>query len=100
LCVYRVAQEALQNVAKHAAAKEVEVQLTRADDRVLLTVHDHGVGFEPNRARASGGLGLVSMKERVRLANGTFSLDSEPNRGTLVRVTVPVALLQEAAARA
>lgn len=90
LCVYRLVQEALQNVAKHAAAKDAEVSLLRANNVVCLTVADHGVGFDPSRARASGGLGLASMRERVRLVNGILVLESEPNRGTTLKVNIPI----------
>jgi signal transduction histidine kinase len=91
LCLYRVTQEALQNVAKHAAAKDVEVRLKRSNGVVRLTVTDHGAGFQPSSARASGGLGLASIKERVRLVNGVFVLESEPGRGTTLTVDIPIA---------
>jgi signal transduction histidine kinase/ligand-binding sensor domain-containing protein len=89
LCIYRIAQEALGNVAKHSAARHVEVQLTRSDNCVCLSVSDDGVGFSPNRSEKSGGLGLINMRERVRQLNGTFEFDSEPGRGTTVRVAIP-----------
>lgn len=88
LCIYRVTQEALQNVAKHAATNEAEVQLTRSNDLVTLTVSDHGVGCSPARIGAARGLGLVSMKERVRLVNGAFEFLSEPDRGTTVKAVI------------
>jgi len=87
LCIYRIAQEALGNVAKHAQAKQVEVRLTRSNGNVCLAVSDDGIGFDPNQE--SGGLGLINMRERVRQLNGTFAFESEPGRGTTVKVEVP-----------
>jgi len=89
LCIYRIAQEALGNVAKHAKAKQVEVRLTRPDNRVCFVVSDDGVGFDPDGSGKSGGLGLINMRERVRQLNGTFECESEPGRGTTVKVEVP-----------
>jgi len=90
LCVFRVTQEALQNVAKHAHVTEAEVSLARTGKLLSLTVSDHGTGMELNRAGARPGLGLVSIKERTRLVNGTFEIRSEPNRGTTLSLTIPV----------
>ncbi len=87
--IYRVAQEALGNVAKHASAKQVEVRLTRSDNRVCLLVSDDGVGFNSDGSGKSGGLGLINMRERVRQLNGTFECHSEPGRGTKVKVEIP-----------
>jgi signal transduction histidine kinase len=90
LCVYRITQEALQNVAKHARVAEAEVELTRTNGLLFLTIADHGAGMEPNRTGILAGLGLVSIKERTRLVNGTFEIQSQPNRGTALRVKIPV----------
>jgi len=92
LCLYRIAQEALGNAAKHSAAKKVEVRLTRSDGFVCLSVSDDGVGCDPSQTGKSGGLGVISMRERVVPLGGTFEFDSEPGRGTTVRVTVPFRL--------
>ena len=89
LCLYRIAQEALGNAAKHAKAKKIEVRLIQADGRVCLSVTDDGVGCDPHQVGNSGGLGLISMRERVLQLDGTFEFDSEPRRGTTVKVTVP-----------
>ena len=89
LCIYRIAQEALGNVAKHAQAKQVKVRLTRFEDRVCLVVSDDGVGFNPDGSGKSGGLGLINMRERVRQLNGTFELESKPGHGTTVKAEVP-----------
>ena len=89
LCIYRIAQESLGNVAKHAKAKQVEVRLTRSDGRVCLVVSDDGVGFNPEGSGKSGGLGLINMRERVRQLNGTFEFESKPGHGTTVKAEVP-----------
>jgi signal transduction histidine kinase len=88
LALYRIAQEALGNAAKHAAPTRVDVRLLRTGGDAVLTVADDGHGYEPGRA-ADGGLGLVNMRERARQLGGTFELDSRPGRGTTVRVAVP-----------
>jgi len=87
VCIYRIAQEALGNVAKHANARQVEVRLTRSNGTVCLLVSDDGVGFDPSEE--SGGLGLIHMRERVCQLNGTFAFDSERGRGTTVKVEIP-----------
>ena len=89
LCLYRIAQEALGNAAKHSDAKKVKVQLSRSNGRVCLSVFDDGVGCDPNQIGKSGGLGLISMRERVLQLDGTFEFESQPGRGARVRVTVP-----------
>ena len=92
LSLYRIAQEALHNVVKHARAGRAEVHLLRNGDSVELTVVDDGQGFDPaTTRRQSRGLGLMSMSERVRLAKGTLSVVTEPAKGTQVRVRVPIA---------
>ena len=89
LCIYRIAQEALGNVAKHAKAKQVEVRLTRSDSRVILVVPDDGVGFDPSRSEKFRGLGLINMRERVTQLNGTFEFESQTGHGTTVKAEVP-----------
>jgi len=79
LCIYRVAQEALGNVAKHANAKHAQVRLSRSDGNVTLTIADDGIGFVHNVH--SGGLGLINMRERVRQLNGTFEFDASQDSG-------------------
>lgn len=90
LCLFRVAQEALNNVARHAGARSASVTLRRMDDGVLLAVRDDGVGFEPEHPRERMQLGLVSMRERVRLVNGTLDIESTPGQGTTIVAWVPV----------
>jgi signal transduction histidine kinase len=90
LCLYRVAQEALQNVMKHSGSRRVEVSLKSTLNELLLTVRDFGIGFDPADAVKGRGLGLISMKERLNLVGGELSIDSQPQTGTtiLARVTL------------
>jgi signal transduction histidine kinase len=85
--VYRLVQEALTNVAKHANAESVRVRVTRADDLVAVAVGDDGRGFDP-QARADG-FGVIGMRERVALAHGRLEIDSAPGR-TVVRADLPL----------
>jgi len=89
LAVYRIMQEALGNVAKHSKAKQVRVRLVRGDGVVRLTVSDDGVGFVPDHAGDSGGVGLLSMRERVRQLDGTLELESRPGSGCTICAEVP-----------
>jgi signal transduction histidine kinase len=91
LCVYRVAQEALRNVAKHAATDRAWVLVSATDRELVLSVEDHGVGCGETRTRAHFGLGLPSMHERVRLVHGTLTVESAPGRGTKVTARIPLA---------
>jgi signal transduction histidine kinase len=91
LCVYRVAQEALRNLAKHAAVSEGCVTLAATGSGLLLRVQDEGVGFDPAAVRSEPGLGLSSMEERARLIQAELSVTSAPGRGTTVEVRVPLA---------
>jgi len=90
LCLFRVLQEAIHNSAKHSGGRHFEVRLWGALTEVHLTVEDSGVGFDLEAARVSRGIGLVSMEERVRLLNGTLSIKSQPNRGTLIHARLPL----------
>jgi signal transduction histidine kinase len=93
--LYRVAQEAIANIARHAHAETVLVACTAGDDGIVLEVEDDGAGFEPaalTRPRASGeGLGLLGMRERLALLGGTLTVESEPGRGTRVVASMPLA---------
>jgi len=90
LCLYRIAQEALQNVLKHAQIDHAQLTVTRSAESVCMTVSDAGVGIDLLGARISQGLGLVNIKERTRLVNGTLRIESQPNQGTTLNVTVPI----------
>jgi len=90
LCLYRVLQEALHNAVKHSGTQHFFVQLREEAGTVELTVRDSGVGFRPETAMAGGGLGLVSMRERINLVNGTISIESVPMQGTTITARVPL----------
>ncbi len=89
-CLYRVAQECLRNAAKHSGATEVRVGIASDGANVQLTVKDNGSGFVAGADRVNPGLGLVSMKERIKMANGTLSINSHPGKGTEIVATVPL----------
>jgi signal transduction histidine kinase len=92
LCLYRIAQEALQNAWKHSHARRVHVSLARHGTTLELTVADDGRGFDLSAARENvRGLGLVSIEERTRLVNGTVSIRTSPGDGVFVQVLVPMA---------
>jgi len=90
LCLYRIAQESLRNIAKHAKTDKAVVVLAGTDGGILLSVRDYGMGFDPARVRGNGGLGLISMAERVRLIQGDLSVESRPGQGTRIEVRVPL----------
>ena len=90
ICLYRIAQESLRNVAKHAHASQAAVKLAGVEGAVVLSIFDSGVGFDQEAAAGKGGLGLVSMQERARLVNGTLSITSWPGEGTEISVSVPL----------
>jgi PAS domain S-box-containing protein len=90
--IYRFAQEALNNVAKHARAARVDVVLEYSPGHVSLIVEDNGVGFEPSaREVTDGGFGLIGMRERAALAGADFQIESAPGKGTTVILRVPAA---------
>ena len=89
LCLYRVAQESLRNIAKHAQASRVRVVLSGRKDGIALRVEDSGDGFDLKKVKGKGGLGLISMEERVRLLHGKFAIHSQPGKGTTVDIFVP-----------
>ena len=89
LCLYRITQESLWNIRNHAKASEARVALGSEGGEIVLTVEDNGCGFVRDDVRGRGGLGLVSMEERVRLVRGKFSIASIPQGGTRVEARVP-----------
>lgn len=90
LCLYRVAQEGLRNVVRHAHSPRVTVSLGCAGDGIRLSVQDFGEGFEPELVNGRSGLGLVCMEERLRLVNGSLSVKSRPGEGTHVEALAPL----------
>ena len=97
LCLYRVVQEALGNVAKHAAAGEAHVTVERVGADVVLAITDDGSGFDQAAARSRRGLGLLSLDERARLVGGRLTIDTKPQRGTELRIVVPIIEVEDAA---
>jgi PAS domain S-box-containing protein len=90
ICLFRVLQEALHNGVMHSGAQKFSVQLWGESDDVHLEVTDSGVGFDLTAARKGRGLGLVRIEQRVKLVNGTSSIDSQPGEGTVIQVSVPL----------
>lgn len=87
--IFRIFQEALTNVARHARAKTVRATLTQTAGEVALEVVDDGRGFEPAAVTSPGSLGIVGMRERARMLGGTLSLEGRPGKGARLRVTLP-----------
>ena len=87
--LYRIVQEALTNVVKHANANTVSVVLTRKDDRVAVVIEDNGRGFDPS-TNEDEGLGLLGMRERIALVQGRLSVESSEDHGTTIAVEVPL----------
>ena len=90
LCLFRVLQEAVHNAVKYSGVSDFEVSLTGGANELELSVHDSGMGFDPETARHSHGLGLTSMRERLRLVNGQLSIESKPQHGTTILARVPL----------
>jgi PAS domain S-box-containing protein len=91
LCLFRIAQEALQNAVKYSGASEFSVALWAIEGEIQLVVKDEGAGFDVDEAKRNRGIGLLSMQERIHLVHGTFSVDSKPGKGTRIFAAVPFA---------
>lgn len=89
-CLYRVAQEALNNIAKHAHAKRVAVRLELQPAEALLEVSDDGVGFDPATRSPSPSFGMIGMQERLREVGGSLAVESSPRQGTTLRARIPL----------
>ena len=89
IVLYRVVQESLNNILKHAAAKRVEVTLRSDENNIYLSVRDDGKGFTPKRQHSIEHIGLLSMKDSVAYLGGKFTITSKPGQGTLIEVTCP-----------
>lgn len=90
LALYRIVQEALANVLRHARARRARVRLARSGSHVIATVEDDGAGFDPARAFVEGGLGLFGMRERAAYVGGQVEIDSRPGQGTRVTARIPI----------
>ena len=90
LCLYRVTQECLNNVAKHSGAREAAVAIKKMEGDIFLSITDNGTGFDPGLVADQNGLGIVGIRERVRLVDGTVLIHSQPGHGTQIEVRVPL----------
>ncbi len=91
--LYRVAQEALTNVARHAKASKVRISITKLTNAVRMTIHDDGNSFKPHLIMANSAsrrLGLIGMRERIEMVNGSFNVDSQPGKGTIITAELPL----------
>jgi two-component system CheB/CheR fusion protein len=88
--IYRIVQEALRNVAKHAGKATVRIRLTGSPNKLRLSIQDNGVGFDVRAVAGKGGLGLISIEERARLIRGIFSLKTQPGDGVLITIEAPL----------
>jgi signal transduction histidine kinase len=96
LGIYRILQESLNNVSRHADAHRVDVSLYRRGAQLRLSVYDDGRGFDLTRAVGAGGCGIAGMHERANLVNGSLEIRSIPGEGTRVELTVQLASLEAA----
>ena len=90
LCLFRIVQEALHNAAKHSGTKRVDVRMRKTTDQIHLTLIDSGKGFDVAAIASGQGLGLASMRERIRLVNGKILIQSEQSVGTCIQAWVPL----------
>jgi signal transduction histidine kinase len=89
--LYRIAQEALNNCAKHAKCTQADIILERRDHHVILIIEDNGIGFDvPGELKSTNNMGLMSMRERASLIGGTFDIESTPTKGTTIFVRLNV----------
>ncbi len=95
LCLFRVAQEALGNVVKHSKARNAQVTVGATEECIRLRVSDAGRGFDPDHQNAHAGIGLIGMRERLRLVGGTLMVRSEPGRGTEIFAEVPLPAIEK-----
>jgi signal transduction histidine kinase len=97
LCLFRVAQEALGNVVKHSRAQISQVELAGNGSAVTLRVSDSGKGFDPSTQKPDAGIGMIGMRERLRLVGGQLLVKSRPNCGTDIVAEVPLATVEDEA---
>ena len=90
LCIFRITQESLNNVTRHSGVQHAEVTLEETDNGISLSIRDDGTGFDPDNKNDGMHLGLMSMRERMRLVNGTFEIISAPDKGTTISAWAPL----------
>jgi PAS domain S-box-containing protein len=88
--IFRIVQESLTNISKHAKASQVEVTIEQKEGYIILKIHDDGIGFSPNTARKPNSYGLLGLKERTNLLGGTIIIHSLPGQGTAIQVHIPL----------
>ena len=88
--LYRIVQESLRNIVKHAGKVSVRITLTGGSNQISLSIRDTGIGFDARSVQGKGGLGLISIQERTRLVHGEFSLETLPGRGVTIKIRVPL----------
>jgi PAS domain S-box-containing protein len=93
--LFRIFQETLTNIARHAEATDVSAKLYMEDERLVLTIADNGKGFDPAAAKKKKTLGLLGMKERTLMMKGAYEIDSQPGNGTSLRFMIPLQSLQQ-----
>jgi signal transduction histidine kinase len=98
LCLFRIAQEAVQNAVKYSGTNQFSVALSATMEQVQLVVQDAGAGFDVEEAKKNRGIGLVSMQERAHLVHGIFSVESKPGKGTRIFAAVPFVAEDESSA--
>jgi two-component system, NarL family, sensor histidine kinase LiaS len=94
--VYRITEEALSNISKHARATSVQISLVGGQRQLILSISDNGMGFEPDGAKATGHFGLTSMRERALSVGGELVIESDETHGTTVQATLPLASEEKA----
>ena len=87
--VYRIVQEALTNVSRHAQAQGAALRVLQQDEYIMISVQDHGLGFDPSKSE-SDRIGLLGMRERAKLLGGSFTINSSPDLGTVVEAAIPM----------
>jgi signal transduction histidine kinase len=95
LCLFRIAQEGVRNVKKHSGANWAEVRLELLEEKLHLSVSDHGKGFDSSEHSIRGGIGLRSMEERLRLLGGQLEIHSQSTKGTRIDAWIPFTVASE-----
>lgn len=88
--VFRIFQESLTNIARHAKASQVTCELLKSDILLLLSIVDNGIGFDISKSATTISLGLLGIKERVYILNGNFEITSKPGKGTKIAISIPL----------